>query len=98
MKLPYHLIIYAILFLVAFLLSIRVNYKKKRWYKEELKLYWGIYCYHLHHFITYSLFIGLILLGRYANSFITNCIIILLLGILIEDFMYGNVFKLREKC
>lgn len=98
MKLPYHCIIYVVLFSVALLLSVRVNYEKKRWFKEELKLYWGMYCYHLHHFITYSLFIGLILLGRYANSFFTNCIIVILLGILVEDFMYGNVFQLREKC
>jgi hypothetical protein len=56
-----HWIIYAVLFSVALILSIRVNYEKKKWFKEELKLYWGMYCYHLHHFITYSLFIGLIL-------------------------------------
>lgn len=98
MKFVNHLIIYAVLFAIALILSIRVNYEKKRWYKEELKLYWGLYCYHLHHFITYSFFIGLILLGRYANSFYTNCVIVILLGILVEDFFYGDVFKLREKC
>ena len=98
MKFVNHLIIYTVLFAIALILSIRVNYEKKRWYKEELKLYWGLYCYHLHHFITYSFFIGLILLGRYANSFYTNCVIVILLGILVEDFFYGDVFKLREKC
>ena len=98
MKVPIHWIIYGVLFMTALLLSVRVNYEKKKWYKEELKLYWGLYCYHLHHFITYSFFIILILLGRYANSFYTNCIILILLGILVEDFLYGDVFKLREKC
>jgi hypothetical protein len=98
MKFVNHLIIYAVLFALALILSVRVNYEKKRWYKEELKLYWGLYCYHLHHFITYSFFIGLILLGRYVNPFITNCVIVVLLGILVEDFMYGDVFRLREKC
>ncbi len=98
MKFVNHWIIYVVLFAIALILSIRVNYEKKRWYKEELKLYWGLYCYHLHHFITYSFFIGLILLGRYVNPFITNCVIVILLGILVEDFMYGDVFRLREKC
>ena len=98
MKFVNHWIIYAVIFTIALILSIRVNYEKKRWYKEELKLYWGLYCYHLHHFITYSFFFGLILLGRYVNPFITNCVIVVLLGILVEDFMYGDVFRLREKC
>jgi hypothetical protein len=98
MKLVNHWIIYAVLFAIALILSIRVNYEKKIWYKEELKLYWGMYCYHLHHFITYSFLIGLILMGRYVNPFITNCIIVVLLGILVEDFMYGDVFRLRENC
>jgi hypothetical protein len=90
--------IYGILFSIALLLSVRINYDKKKSFREELKLYWGDSCFHLHHWITYSLFIGLILVGKYISSFYMNCIIALLFGIICEDFLYGDVFKLREKC
>ncbi len=90
--------IYGLFFIIALLLAIRVNYEKKRSYREELKLYWGKYCFHIHHWLTYSLFILLILIGRYNSDLMVYSTIAVLLAIILEDFLYGNVFSLREKC
>ena len=90
--------IYGLFFIIALLLAIRVNYEKKRSYREELKLYWGKYCFHIHHWLTYSLFILLILIGRYNSDLMVYSTIAVLLAIILEDFLYGNVFNLREKC
>ncbi len=90
--------IYGLFFIIALLLAIRVNYEKKRSYREELKLYWGKYCFHIHHWITYLLFIVLILIGKYNSELMVNSTIAVLLAIILEDFFYGNIFSLREKC
>lgn len=90
--------IYGLFFLITLLLSIRINYDKKKSYREELKLYWGKYCFHIHHWITYSLFILLILIGKYNSELMVNTTIAVLLAIILEDFLYGNIFNLREKC
>lgn len=90
--------IYGLLFILALLLSIRINFEKKKNFKEELKLYWGKYCFHIHHWIIYSLFIILILIGKYNSELMVNSTIVVLLAIILEDFFYGDVFSLREKC
>jgi hypothetical protein len=90
--------IYGLIFIIVLLLSVRVNYDKKKSYREELKLYWGKYCFHIHHWITYSLFIMLIMIGKYNNELMVNSTIAVLLAIIAEDFLYGNIFNLREKC
>lgn len=90
--------IYGLLFIIALLLAIRINFEKKKSFREELKLYWGKYCFHIHHWITYSLFILLIIIGKYNSELMVNSTIAVLLAIILEDFLYGNVFSLREKC
>jgi hypothetical protein len=90
--------IYGLFFIITLLLSIRVNYEKKKSYREELKLYWGKYCFHIHHWLTYTLFILLILIGRYNSDLMVYSTLAVLLAIILEDFLYGNVFILREKC
>lgn len=90
--------IYGLFFVIALLLAIRVNYEKKKAYREELKLFWGKYCFHIHHWLTYSLFILLILIGRYNSDLMVYSTIAVLLAIILEDFLYGNIFDLREKC
>ena len=90
--------IYGLIFIIALLLSVRINYDKKKSYREELKLYWGKYCFHLHHWITYSIFIALIMIGKYNSELMVNSTIAVLLAIIFEDFLYGNVFNLKEKC
>lgn len=90
--------IYGLFFIITLLLSIRVNYEKKKSYREELKLFWGKYCFHIHHWLTYSLFILLILIGRYNSDLMVYSAIAVLLAIILEDFLYGNIFNLREKC
>ena len=90
--------IYGLFFIIALLLSIRVNYEKQKSYREELKLYWGKYCFHIHHWLTYTLFILLILIGRHNSDLMVYSTIAVLLAIILEDFLYGNIFDLREKC
>jgi hypothetical protein len=92
------LYIYLLLFIISLTLSIAINYNKAGNFKEELKLIWGNKCFHIHHWITYSIFIILILIGTTKNRIMIYSIITILLAIISEDFLYRNIFKLREKC
>jgi hypothetical protein len=92
------LYIYLLLFIISLTLSITINYNKAGKFKEELKLIWGDKCFHIHHWITYSIFIVLILLGTTKNKILIYSIITILFAIICEDFLYRNILKIREKC
>jgi hypothetical protein len=87
-----------IIFLISFAYNMKLNYIKKPTYIEELKLYWGNKCYHIHHWITFSVVIGLILIGMYAPRMISYIIIAMSLGSIAEDFLYNDIFILKENC
>ena len=90
--------VYGIVFIIVFLYAVKINYDKVPSFKEELKLYWGKSCYHIHHWITYTLFILLILLGKTHINYIINTLIAIFLGFICEDFLYRNIFQLRIHC
>ena len=87
-----------IMFLISFAYNIKLNYMKKPSYIEELKLYWGNHCYHIHHWITFSMVIILILISIFAPRIVPYTIIALSLGAIAEDFLYHDIFILKESC
>ncbi len=92
------ILIYGLMFLMSFLYNIKLNYIKKPTYIEELKLYWGNKCYHIHHWITFSIIITLILISMYAPRIISYMIIAFSLGSIAEDFLFHDIFILKESC
>lgn len=93
---------YRIYTILAFVLSLAfnlyLNYFKNADYKEELKLYWGDKCFHIHHWVFFTLFIGLLYLGRHMPNYGYVIFIAIFLGSIVEDFFYKDVFIFRENC
>lgn len=80
------------------MVNVAVNFDKKKNFNEKLILYWGNTCIHVHHWIFFGLFAGLLYFGRYANDTLFNVAIMLILGAIAEDFLWRNVFNLRTPC
>jgi len=96
-----YLIIYISL-LFGFILAYFVNYKKNKKNKknlQELVLFINNNCYHIHHYITYSLFILFILLGRFVkNNYIIYFIIFFMIGLSIEDLLFDDWYIIKNNC
>jgi hypothetical protein len=85
-------------FVLSLAYNIKINYMKEPTFIEELKLYWGKECYHIHHWITFSLIIGLILIVQYTPPIISYIIIAFSLGAIVEDFLFSDIFVVKEMC
>lgn len=91
------LIILAV-FVLSLAYNIKINYMKDPTFIEELKLMWGDNCYHIHHWITFSGVILLILIALYTPPIISYIIIAFSLGAIAEDFLFGDIFIIKEMC
>lgn len=92
------ILIFVAVFVLSLAYNIKINYMKDPAYIEELKLMWGDNCYHIHHWITFSSIIGLILIALYAPRIISYMIIAFALGAIAEDFLFSDVFIIKEMC
>ncbi len=89
--------------IIGFYISYLVHYlphsieihKKEKKYSKKLILTWNSKQYHIHHWITFSIVILLLLLGRYAHISIFYVFIGLSLGTIFEDFLFDNIFKIE---
>jgi hypothetical protein len=86
------------LVIISFIFSVLINFTKASSYKEELILYWGQDCFHIHHWLFMSCFILLLLIGRHCPDFVLYAFIAILLGAILEDFLYRNVLQIRTSC
>ena len=86
------------IFVLSLAYNIKLNYMKEPTYLEELKLFWGNNCYHIHHWITFSAIIALILIPIYAPRIISYMIIAFSLGAIAEDFLFSDIFIIKEMC
>lgn len=80
----------------GFILAYVLNFKSKK--KQALMLIWDEKCFHIHHWITYSFIIVIILLTKYYSISIDYLVVFFLLGLVLEDFLYRDIFQIREKC
>jgi hypothetical protein len=55
-------------------------------------------CYHIHHWITFTIFIILMLIGKFTNNYILTGIIGLLIGGILESFLFKDTFKIKNNC
>lgn len=83
-------------FMSGFFLFIIFHYipSKKYNIKMELDLFIKSNCFHIHHWISTLIIIIFMFIGRYIAIYYFKFIIGLLVGILVEDFLFRNVFKL----
>ena len=94
---------------IGYILSYYYNYKynSNNYYKrndstyklQELILIMNGKCYHIHHFISLSIIIISILLGKYIkNNYIIFSIICLLIGSCLEDFLFKDWYLIKNYC
>ena len=96
------ILVFIISTLVGYILSYYIHYlphkndvDKK--YTKKLILTWDSKEYHLHHWITFSLVILILLLGKYSNDILIVIYIGLCVGTVFEDFLFDNIFKIMMK-
>ena len=93
----------------GYILSYYYNYKynSNNYYKknnsayklQELILIMNGECYHIHHFMSLSIIILSILLGKYIkNNYIIFSIICLLIGSSLEDFLFKDWYLIKNYC
>ena len=88
-----------LVFLVTFMLFTKFNFLKRDSFKEELLLVWGENtCYHIHHWITFSIFLVLMYLSRYSNTTTFYVFVTMVVASISEDFLFRDIFQIKEKC
>ena len=63
--------------------------------KQHLILTWNSQEYHIHHWITFSVIIVLIMIGRYSSFYLFLCIIGFSLGCILEGFLFSDWYKIK---
>ena len=63
--------------------------------KQHLILTWNSQEYHIHHWITFSIIILLIIIGRYVSFYLLVILIGLSFGCILEGFLFNDWYKIR---
>lgn len=88
--------IYLLLYIyLGFLITYLVNYlpqKINTHIEQKLIFTWNNKEYHIHHWITFSIFIFIFLLGRYCSSILCIVLIGMSIGCILEDFLFDDWF------
>ena len=94
------ILVFILSIIVAYTLSYYIHYLPSKndidkKYTKKLILTWDSKQYHIHHWITFSLVIFILLLGKYSNDYLIAIYIGLCLGTIFEDFLFDNIFKIE---
>jgi|TARA_B110000259_G_C13986327_1_gene390609 hypothetical protein len=74
------------------------NTKIKDKILQQLILIVNKNCYHIHHWVIFTIFIILMLIGKFTNNYILTGIIGLLIGGILESFLFKDIFWLKNNC
>ena len=88
--------------IIGFLLSYYIHYLPvindiNNENKKKLILFWNKKIYHIHHWITFSMIIFLLILGAILPTPILYICIGLSLGTICEDFLFDDIFKIEKE-
>ena len=89
---------YFLIFLVSFLVTVWINYHNNSVKIQKLVLRWEEKCFHIHHWLTFSGILLAFVLGRYLSLAHFNIGVVILLGIIAEDFLFKDVFSFCKPC
>ena len=94
------LILLAITIVIGFLIMYFTNYLPNKNSKtlQELILIIDKDCYHIHHYMTSIILIVFLLVGKFSNNYVLFAIIGLLIGGSLENFLYKDMFKIKNNC
>lgn len=101
-KLELSLVLLLIFTIIGYKICYYINYlpqqndplKQK---KQHLILTWNSSEYHIHHWITFSIIIMLLIIGRYSSFYLLILIIGLSSGCILEGFLFDDWYKIRIK-
>lgn len=92
-------IILLLSFIIGFFLLYKINYIPNMYHeniRQELILYIQDSSYHIHHWITFSLFLFFIFIGKYLkNEIILSIIVGTFLGFIVEGFLFKDRFNIK---
>tara|TARA_A100001035_G_C27558946_1_gene397668 strand:+ start:326 stop:628 length:303 start_codon:yes stop_codon:yes gene_type:complete len=96
MKITLFIISFASSFILAYFIHYlpHINDKNQE-YTKKLILTWNSKKYHIHHWITFSLVIIILLLGKFSPDWLIIIFIGLCLGTIFEDFLFDDIFKIE---
>ena len=83
---------YRVCYLINYKPQMSDPYKLK---KQHLILTWNSQEYHIHHWITFSIIVLLLILGRYCSIHIFLMVIGLSLGCVLEGFLFDDWYKIK---
>ena len=77
-----------------------INYKPQindphKFKKQHLILTWNSQDYHIHHWITFSIIIILLIIGRYCPLYIFLMVIGLSVGCILEGFLFNDWYQIK---
>ena len=82
--------------LLGFFIAFILNYKSSK--KQALMLIWNDKCFHIHHWISYGIILLAMLFHKFFPMEIDYIVIFFIVGLILEDFLYRDIFQVREKC
>ena len=88
-------------FLIGYIFNYSPHKKhgKKLRYRQEFDLFIGKYCYHIHHWITLSVLLIVLNLGKYdMDGVLFNFTEWFILGLILEGFLFKDAFKIKNNC
>ena len=83
-------------FIIAYYFNLKKGRKKQN--LQELILLINKNCYHIHHFITFSILIIFMLIGKYISNKLLLIIISFLIGLSLEDLLYKDWNIIKNNC
>ena len=96
-----HLISGMLFIIIGFFIAYFVNFKQDKSWRglQEFVLFTKGECFHIHHFIYFSLFICFILFGRFIeNDMLIISLIGLFIGFSLEDGLFKDWYKIKDNC
>jgi len=88
---------YLISGIVVFTIMVWINYLPHK-YPQKLILHLDDKCFHIHHWITGLFLIGFAFLSRRASPTVFKVIIWGLIGLVLEDFLFRDEFRIVVPC
>ncbi len=89
---------YILIFAISFIITARVNYFNNKTKIQKMILRWNNMCFHIHHWITFSIILFAFISGRYLNLTSFYLIIAIIFGIIAESFLFKDVFNVKQTC
>ena len=86
-----------IIFILSFLLILKINYYNNKNKTQKLILYLGKNCYHIHHWLLLTLLIYFMYVIRYIDLKYFEAINIIFLAFILEGLLFKDRFNFFHK-